>query len=265
MSLQTAADVKSCCAAAYSSPAAAFLLGESLHPGGAGLTRRLADAVQLRSGQRVLDVASGRGTTALQLAREYAVAVDGVDLSDASVREATTAARDAGLTARVAFQLADAERLPFEDGTFDALVCECSWCLFPDQALAAGEFARVLRPGGRVGIADVTVGPAGVPADLAELPAWIACLAGARTPDEYIGLLTAAGLTATRVEDHSDALGELVGRIQARLMLARALIESGAQLNTDAVERGLVLAARAADAVSHGALGYWLVVAQQDR
>jgi SAM-dependent methyltransferase len=265
VSLQTAADVKSCCAAAYSSPAAAFLLGESLHPGGAALTRRLADAVQLRSGQRVLDVASGRGTTALLLAREYAVAVDGVDLSDASVRDATAAARHAGLAATVAFDLADAEHLPFKDGTFDALVCECSWCLCPDKAQAAAEFARVLRVGGRVGIADVTVGPAGVPDDLAELPAWIACLAGARTTDGYVGLLTAAGLKATRVEDHSDALAELIGRIQARLKLARGLIESGARLEPHAVERGLVLAARAADAVSQGALGYCLVVAQRDR
>jgi SAM-dependent methyltransferase len=265
VSLQAVADVKSCCAAAYSSPAAAFLLGESLHPGGAALTRRLADAVQLLSGQRVLDVASGRGTTALLLAREYAVAVDGVDLSETSVREATAAAQRVGRAASVAFHLADAEHLPFEDGTFDALVCECSWCLFPDKARAAAEFARVLRPGGRVGIADVTAGPAGVPDGLAQLPAWIACVAGARTPDEYVDLLTAAGLTATRVEDHSDALGELVGRIQARLMLARALIESGAQLNTDAVERGLVLAARAAEAVSQGALGYCLVVARRDR
>jgi SAM-dependent methyltransferase len=262
MSLQTAADVKSCCAAAYGSPAVAFLLGDSLHPGGAALTRRLADAVQLHSGQRVLDVASGRGTTALLLAQEYAVAVDGVDLSDASVREATDVARRA---AGVAFHLADAEHLPFEDGTFDALVCECSWCLCPDKAQAAAEFARVLRVGGRIGITDVTVGPAGVPDDLAELPAWIACLAGARTTDGYVGLLTAAGLKATRVEDHSDALAELIGRIQARLKLARGLIESGAQLEPHAVERGLVLAARAAEAVSQGALGYCLVVAQRDR
>jgi hypothetical protein len=111
----------------------------------------------------------------------------------------------------------------------------------------------------------VTVGPAGVPDSLAELPAWIACLAGARTPDEYIGLLTAAGLTATRVEDHSHALAELIGRIQARLKLARALIASGSQPETDAVERGLALAARAADAVSKEALGYCLLVAQRDR
>jgi len=154
--VRTAAEVKSCCAAAYCSPAAAFLLGESLHPGGTALTRRLADVVGMRSGQRILDVASGRGTTALLLSRKYAVAVDGVDLSDASVRQATAAAQQAGLADRIAFHLADAEHLPFPDGTFDALMCECSWCLFPDKAQAAAEFARVVRPGGHLGISDLT-------------------------------------------------------------------------------------------------------------
>jgi SAM-dependent methyltransferase len=260
-----AAEVKSCCAAVYSSPAAAFLFGDSLHPGGAALTRRLADALQLGSGQRVLDVASGRGTTAMLVAREYAVAVDGVDLSDASVREARAAAGRADGRARVAFHLADAEHLPFEDGSFDALICECSWCLFPDKAQAAAEFGRVLRRNGRLGIGDVTVGPEGVPDDLTELPAWIGCLAGARTSDEYVGLLTAAGFTAARVEDHSDALAELIGRIHARLKLARTLAESGAQLETAAVERGLALATTAADAVRRRALGYCLLVAQKGR
>ena len=263
MSIGAAREVKSCCAAAYSSPAATFLLGETLHPGGAALTRRLADAVGLRTGQRVLDVASGRGTTALLLAREYEVAVDGVDLSDASVEQARAAAQEAGLEDRVAFHRADAERLTFDDGTFDALVCECSWCLFPDKIRAAAEFLRVLGPAGRVGISDVTVGPAGLPDSLAELPGWIACLGGALTTDRYVALLTAAGLTVTRVEDHSGALAELVDRIEARLKLARAMIGSGAQLERDTVERGLTLVAHAADAVRQGALGYCLLVAER--
>ena len=57
--------------------------------------------------------------------------------------------------------LGDAERLPLPDNTFDALVCECAFCTFPDKATAAAEFARVLRPGGRVGITDVTVAAPG--------------------------------------------------------------------------------------------------------
>jgi arsenite methyltransferase len=76
-------DVKACCAAAYDSDAVALLLGASYHPGGLALTRRLATMAGLRPGQRVLDVASGPGTTALLLATEFAVSVDGVDLERA--------------------------------------------------------------------------------------------------------------------------------------------------------------------------------------
>ncbi|HKA05325.1 MAG TPA: hypothetical protein VKD67_13390, partial [Acidimicrobiales bacterium] len=60
--------VKACCAAAYSLDVVALLLGDSYHPGGRTLTRRLADAMDLRPGDRVLDVAAGIGTTALLLA-----------------------------------------------------------------------------------------------------------------------------------------------------------------------------------------------------
>ena len=55
--------VKACCAAAYGLDLVAMFLGESYHPGGADLTRRLADAMELRSGTRLLDVAAGIGTT----------------------------------------------------------------------------------------------------------------------------------------------------------------------------------------------------------
>lgn len=78
-------DLKACCAAAYSSDVVALLLGDSYHPGGTTLTRRLAGALGLTAQNRVLDVASGRGTTALLLADAYGVRVDGVDYSPAGV------------------------------------------------------------------------------------------------------------------------------------------------------------------------------------
>jgi arsenite methyltransferase len=131
--------------------------GESYHPRGLALTRRLADTLALRSGQRAVDVASGPGTTACALAAEYDVTVDGVDLGESTVERARTTADRAGLSGKVSFHRGDAERLPLPDATFDALVCECAFCTFPDKAGAAPEFARVLRPGGRVGITDVTV------------------------------------------------------------------------------------------------------------
>jgi hypothetical protein len=77
----TADEVKACCAATYSSDVVALLLGYSYHPGGLALTRRLAARLGLAAGQRVLDVAAGRGGSGLLLAAEFGVTVDGVDLS----------------------------------------------------------------------------------------------------------------------------------------------------------------------------------------
>src|SRR6266508_5797332 len=122
------AEVKACCAAAYSSDLVTLLLGDSYHPGGQALTRRLAAATELHSAQSVLDVASGRGTSALTIAHAYDLSVVGVDLSAANVALSNGAAQAAGLSNRVSFRTGDAEKLPVPDGSVDAVLCECALC-----------------------------------------------------------------------------------------------------------------------------------------
>jgi arsenite methyltransferase len=256
-------DVKVCCAAAYDNDAVALILGQSYHPGGLALTRRLATALGLRAGQRVLDVASGPGTTAVLLADEFDVAVDGVDLGEASLRTAAAAAQAAGLTGRVTFVRGDAERLPFSDASFDAVVCECAFCTFPNKPTAAREFARVLRPGGRVGITDVTVAAGGLSDELAGLTGWIACLADARPAADYASLLTGTGLTVTVVEAHDGALARMVEQIDARLRLIRLSAGNIPALAGVDVGRVLDLTGQAARAVASGVAGYALLVAEK--
>lgn len=148
------AQLESCCAQTYGSDVVALLLGESYHPGGLSLTRRLATALGLRPGQRVLDVAAGPGATARLLAGEYGALVDGIDLSSAVVARARSMAQRAGLGDTARFHVGDAERIPLPDSQFDAVVCECALCTFPDKPAAAVEIARVLRVGGRVGLTE---------------------------------------------------------------------------------------------------------------
>lgn len=254
-------EVKSCCAAAYSSDAAAVLLGDSYHPGGSALTRRLADGLGISPGERVLDVASGRGTTALLLADAYAARVDGVDYSAAGTALAQQAARRAGLADLVRFTPGDAERLPYPDGTFDAVVCECALCTFPDKAGAAAEIARVLRAGGRLGLSDVIVDPGQLPAELTGLTARIACTADARPMAEYTRLLSEAGLRISGTERHDRAMLSMIDQIEARLNLVR--ITAPEQLTAVGVDLGaasaVLGAARAA--VAAGTLGYGLITA----
>ncbi len=93
--------IKACCAVGYSSDLVSLLLGDSYHPGGLALTRRLLDQLGLAPGSRLVDIASGIGTTALLAATEYDAQADGVDLSPANVALATGAAAARGLDDRV--------------------------------------------------------------------------------------------------------------------------------------------------------------------
>ncbi|HEX6448822.1 MAG TPA: methyltransferase domain-containing protein [Trebonia sp.] len=256
-------EVKACCAAAYSRDAVALVLGESYHPGGLALTRRLADALELRAGDQVADVASGPGTTARLLAAEYGVTVDGVELGADTVRRARSAADDAGMSGRVRFHHGDAERLPLPDAAADAVVCECALCTFPRKEDAVAEFARVLRPGGRVGLTDVTIDEGLLPAELTTLAAWVACVAGAQPVRRYGELLTGAGLRVIRTERHDDAIRRMSEQVDARV---RVLRMTGAdRLAAAGIDADVVLryAALVRQAVADGALGYALLVAEK--
>ncbi|UTI63981.1 methyltransferase domain-containing protein [Paraconexibacter antarcticus] len=254
------AQVKSCCAAAYSGATARWLLGDSFHPGGARLTSRLASALQVNTGDMVIDVASGPGTSALQVAKETGCDVLGIDLSAENVEDATHAASSAGLAERVRFIQGDAEALPVADESADGAICECALCTFPDKAMAAEQFTRVLRPGARVAISDITALPDQLPPELTSLQAWVACIADARPLEEIASLLQDGGLIVERTERHDHELGAMLARVDARLKAAR-LIGAGMLYPQIATGRELVAAAQLA--LARGMLGYGVVIARK--
>lgn len=113
----------------------------------------LAETLDLPPESTVLDVAAGNGNATLAFARRWcrATSTDYVDTLLACGRRRAAAE---GLD--VAFQLADAENLPFADASFDAVVSTFGAMFTPDQARAASELLRVCRPGGRIGLANWT-------------------------------------------------------------------------------------------------------------
>ena len=261
--LDTADGLKGCCAAVYEHPAVRWLLGEELHPGGEAATLRALELGGVRTEDRLLDVASGRGASALLAARELACEVTGLEYSGAAVREANRAAAATGLDDRVRFRQGDAEALPFADASFDAVLCECSLCTFPDKRRAASELHRVLRPGGRLVLSDVVVDRRRLPEELTGPLAVLACVGEALSRDGYERLLGDAGLPVLAVEERNEDAARLARRVHERLRGARLLgFEgmAGAPLATgDAID----LLARARRAIGDGALGYAIFIASR--
>ncbi|MBI2239149.1 MAG: methyltransferase domain-containing protein [Actinobacteria bacterium] len=252
--------VKRCCAVVYDQDWLPLLLGEAYHPGGAELTRALARRLGLRPGERVLDVASGPGSTALLLAREFGVTVEGVDLAEGAVHRAGERAAREGLDGAVRFSVGDAERLPVADGTVDVVICECALCTFPDKPAAVSEFARVLRRGGRIGIADIVLDPERLDPALRSLAGRVACLADARPLGAYGAIMDGAGFRVVHVEQHPESLARMIERIRAAL----AVLEMAALPALDGLDltRAWDLAERAARSVDEGVAGYALIVAE---
>jgi arsenite methyltransferase len=199
--------VKQCCARLYESDMARFLPGDSFHPGGLALTGQLGRMIGLKRSSRVLDVACGKRTTAVFLAKEFGCEVFGIEYGDQNVAAARSLAQAEHVDAHVQFERSDAETLPLTDESFDAVICECAFCTFHDKATAAREFFRVLRPGGRVGISDLTRTEI-LPKVLDGLLAWIACIGDAQTVEGYTAYLRDAGFSVDSVEQQNDALKE---------------------------------------------------------
>ena len=113
----------------------------------------LCEAVDLRGGERVLDVAAGNGNATLAAARRFGV-VTSTDYVPALLERGRARAAAEGL--RVVFETADAEALPYADASFDVVLSTFGVMFTADQQRAAAELLRVVRPGGRIGLANWT-------------------------------------------------------------------------------------------------------------
>lgn len=161
----------------------------------------ICEAVDLRAGSRVLDVAAGNGNAALAAARRYAqvTAVDYVPALLANGRERAAADR-----LPVDFREGDCEALPFGDASFDCVLSTFGCMFAPDHARTARELARVCKPGGRIGLANWT--PASfVGSMFATLRGFVPPPAGLASPlqwgsEEHLQRLFAGLASSIRVE-----------------------------------------------------------------
>lgn len=133
----------------------------------AGWRRFLVSRIDARSGERVLDVATGTAAVAVELTRQYGCSVVAIDQSPEMLAAGCDRVARAGLGARIEFREARAEELPYEDGSFDGLTFTYLLRYVDDPGATLRELARVVRPGGRLAALEF-----GVPSNPIARTAW---------------------------------------------------------------------------------------------
>jgi SAM-dependent methyltransferase len=162
---------------------------------------------ELRPGEVVLDLGSGGGIDVLLSAQRVGPTgfAYGIDMTDEMLELARANASAAGAT-NVEFRKGHIESIPLDDASVDVVISNCVINLSTDKATVLAEIARVLRPGGRIGISDVVADDALSPGERAALGTFTGCIAGALSFAEYRLGLEAVGLTAIAV-DATHAVG----------------------------------------------------------
>ena len=170
-------------------------VGITKHLGGQDATEEIIRLCEIENAKHILDVGAGTGFTAVYIAKKYGIKVTGIDLSEKMVAAAQARAKREKVEELTDFRTADVQELPFDDSTFDAVICESVLAFPADKQKAVNQMARVLKPGKFLGINEGAWIKKDPPEDVA---AWVAqdLSHNARllTHEEWTLLLVNAGL-----------------------------------------------------------------------
>lgn len=171
---------------------------------------------ELRQGETVLDLGSGGGIDVILSARRVGSTgfAYGLDMTDEMLELARRNAAEAAVE-NVEFLRGLIEQIPLTDDSVDVVISNCVINLSVDKAAVFAEMARVLRPGGRIGITDIVADDSLSPEQRAERGSWVGCIAGALSVAEYTQGLAEAGfidVTLTPTHEAADGLYSMIIR-----------------------------------------------------
>jgi arsenite methyltransferase len=161
------------------------------------------DLAALREGEHVVDLGSGSGTDIFYAALQVGSSgrVTGIDMTDAQLAKAARL-RDAHGFSQVTLVESRIEELPLDDASADCVVSNGVINLSPEKGRVFREAARILRPGGRLALADIVSGRPLVGRTRRNTDLWAACIGGAIPQDEYVAAIEDAGLRVREVREN---------------------------------------------------------------
>lgn len=127
-----------------------------LHPGGFDATEKLLELFKIEKDKNVLDIACGKGTTSILIAKKFGCKVTGIDICPELIEEAKLLARKSKVDHLIEFKVVDAELLPFNDNEFDVTIAQAMLVLIDDKTSVIKEALRVLKPSGLAGWIELT-------------------------------------------------------------------------------------------------------------
>lgn len=170
--------------------------------------------LELQPGETVVDLGSGAGIDALIAARDVGPDghVIGIDMTPEMLAKARSNASAAGAD-HVEFREGRLEALPVDDGSVDAITSNCVINLVPDKSKVFAEIARVLKPGGRLVVSDVML-DGNLPEIITQdVMAYVGCVSGAIQREDYLAMLTEAGLGDIEIAKDADFLATVADSI----------------------------------------------------
>lgn len=161
------------------------------------------DMANLSQGQKVLDLGSGSGmdTFFAAIAVGKTGSVSGVDMTDEQLHKATQLSKQYGFD-NVSFHKAYIENLPFTNDSFDVAISNGVINLCPDKEAVFAEIARILKPGGRMAIADIVTEKQLPENVVCNSTLWASCIGGASQRDSYKSAIEHAGMKVLRVRNN---------------------------------------------------------------
>jgi len=186
--------------------------------------------LELQPGETVVDLGSGAGIDALIAARAVGPEgrVIGIDMTPEMLTKATANAASAGVD-HVEFRAGRLEAMPVDDDTVDAITSNCVINLVPDKSKVFAEIHRVLKPGGRLVVSDVMLDGELPEIITSDVMAYVGCVSGAVQREDYLAMLTAAGLGAIEIVKDIDFIASVADSLPKEI--SSAMEELG--LNSD--------------------------------
>lgn len=167
-------------------------IGLTKHIGGTRATDELIKSCHIKKDSYILEIGCGVGLTPVYLAKKYGCRIMAVDLSKEMIEKAKERVEKEGVADKIEFKVADAQKLPFKNNVFDAVILESVMAFIPDKKKAVKEFMRVVKTGGCIGFTEV----AWIKEPPADMEKKMNDFAGGEllNPEEWKQLLVDAGL-----------------------------------------------------------------------